>query len=65
MAENVRSEPLAIPVSTTDTIPGKQTVRLVGPVFGVVARSMGFTKGVSKITLCTTLHDIEHNLFDP
>lgn len=47
MAENPRSEPLKIPVSTTDGIPGKQTVRFVGPVFGVVARSMGFTKGLT------------------
>lgn len=37
--------PLALPVATTDTIPGREIVRYVGPVFGVIARSMGFAKG--------------------
>ena len=37
--------PLAVPVATVDTIPGRATVRYVGPAFGVVARSMGFAKG--------------------
>ena len=37
--------PLRLPVSTIDTIPGRTTVRYVGPVFGVIARSMGFAKG--------------------
>jgi uncharacterized protein YbjQ (UPF0145 family) len=38
-------QPLALPVATTDEIPGRATVRFVGPVFGVIARSMGFAKG--------------------
>ena len=38
-------QPLALPVATTDTIPGRTTVGYVGPVFGVIARSMGFAKG--------------------
>ena len=38
-------QPLALPVATTDTIPGRTTVTYVGPVFGVIARSMGFAKG--------------------
>ncbi len=37
--------PLALPVATTDTIPGRTIVRYVGPAFGVIARSMGFAKG--------------------
>jgi len=36
---------LALPVATTEGIPGRTTVRFVGPVFGVIARSMGFAKG--------------------
>jgi hypothetical protein len=38
-------DPLALPVATTDEIPGRATVRYVGPTFGVIARSMGFAKG--------------------
>lgn len=38
-------EPLALPVATTNEIPGRATVRYVGPTFGVIARSMGFVKG--------------------
>ena len=37
--------PLRLPVATTDEVPGRATVRYVGPVFGVIARSMGFAKG--------------------
>jgi uncharacterized protein YbjQ (UPF0145 family) len=37
--------PLAIPVATTDLIPGRTINRYVGPAFGVIARSMGFAKG--------------------
>ncbi len=37
--------PLSLPVATTDVMPGRTTIRYVGPVFGVVARSMGFAKG--------------------
>ena len=37
--------PLALPVATTNEIPGRATVRYVGPTFGVIARSMGFVKG--------------------
>ena len=40
-------KPLTMPVATTETIPGRDTVRYVGPVFGVVARSVGFTKGLT------------------
>jgi hypothetical protein len=38
-------EPLTLPVATVDSIPGRTTVRYVGPAFGIFARSMGFTKG--------------------
>lgn len=38
-------DPLALPVATTDEIPGRATVSYVGPTFGVIARSMGFAKG--------------------
>jgi uncharacterized protein YbjQ (UPF0145 family) len=38
-------EPLTLPVATVDSIPGRNTVRYVGPAFGVIARSMGFAKG--------------------
>jgi uncharacterized protein YbjQ (UPF0145 family) len=37
--------PLALPVSTTQDIPGAPNATYVGPVFGVIARSMGFAKG--------------------
>ncbi len=40
-------DPLTLPVATVDTIPGRETVKYVGPVFGVVARSMGFAKGIT------------------
>jgi uncharacterized protein YbjQ (UPF0145 family) len=40
-------QPLSLPVATTDEIPGRTTIRYVGPVFGVIARSMGFAKGFS------------------
>ena len=46
MAKQEILEPLALPVATVDSIPGRTTVRYVGPVFGVVARSMGFAKGL-------------------
>jgi uncharacterized protein YbjQ (UPF0145 family) len=38
-------EPLTLPVATVESIPGRTTVRYVGPAFGVIARSMGFAKG--------------------
>lgn len=38
-------QPYALPVATTDEIPGRKIVRYVGPAFGVIARSMGFAKG--------------------
>jgi uncharacterized protein YbjQ (UPF0145 family) len=41
------SAPLKIPVSTTAAIPGAGTSTYVGAVFGLVARSTGFTKGLS------------------
>ena len=37
--------PLAIPVSTTFEINGNAG-NVLGPCFGVIARSMGFTRGV-------------------
>jgi uncharacterized protein YbjQ (UPF0145 family) len=37
--------PLAIPVSTTFEISGRSG-NVLGPCFGVIARSMGFTRGV-------------------
>ncbi len=47
MSDDRSDRTLAVPVATCDTIPGRQIVRYVGPVFGVVARSMGFTKGLT------------------
>ena len=41
------NQPLAIPVSTIDTIPGHPTERYVGACFGLIARSTGFSKGFS------------------
>ena len=41
------NEPLAIPVSTIDPIPGRQTERYVAPCYGLIARSTGFSKGFS------------------
>lgn len=40
-------QPLALPVATIDNIPGRTTASYVGPAFGVVARSMGFAKGIT------------------
>jgi uncharacterized protein YbjQ (UPF0145 family) len=45
MARQEELEPLKLPVATTETIPGRTTLRYVGPAFGVIARSMGFAKG--------------------
>ncbi|MEA2023941.1 MAG: YbjQ family protein [Actinomycetota bacterium] len=39
--------PLAIPVSTVGTIPGRETVDYKGVCFGLIARSTGFSKGFS------------------
>ena len=39
--------PLRIPVATTDTLPGRTITGYVGPAFGVIARSMGFTRGLT------------------
>jgi len=39
------SEPTAIPVATIDHIPGRETERFVGGCYGLIARSMGFSKG--------------------
>ena len=41
------NEPLAIPVSTIDQIPGRTTERYVGACFGLIARSTGWSKGFS------------------
>ena len=38
-------QPLALPVATVGLIPGRTTLRYVGPVFGVFARSMGIARG--------------------
>ena len=40
-------EPLRIPVATTDNLPGRTITGYVGPAFGVIARSMGFTRGLT------------------
>lgn len=39
--------PLTMPVATTETIPGRTISGYVGPAFGVIARSMGFARGVT------------------
>ena len=39
------NKPLGMPVSTTDHIPGSDSERHIGPCFGLIARSMGFSKG--------------------
>lgn len=41
----VQFAPLALPVATSETIPGLQIVRFVGPAVGVICRSMGFARG--------------------
>jgi uncharacterized protein YbjQ (UPF0145 family) len=38
-------QPLGMPISTTDHIPGATTERHVGACFGLIARSMGWSKG--------------------
>jgi len=40
-------EPLKLPVATSEIIPGRTVTAYVGPAFGVIARSMGFTKGLT------------------
>ena len=47
MAADARAPitPLAIPVTTTFEVNG-QAGTVLGPCFGVIARSMGFTRGV-------------------
>lgn len=40
-------EQLTIPVSTVDQIPGRGTERYVGACFGLIARSTGFSKGLT------------------
>jgi len=37
--------PLAIPVSTVGTIPGRETTAYKGACFGLIARSTGWSKG--------------------
>lgn len=39
-------EQLKLPVATTETIPGRSVTSHIGPVFGVIARAMGFTRGM-------------------
>jgi uncharacterized protein YbjQ (UPF0145 family) len=41
------NEPYAIPVATSPTIQGREIAHYVGPAFGVIARSMGFTRGLT------------------
>lgn len=40
-------DPLKLPVATSETIPGRTITAFVGPAFGVIARSMGFAKGLT------------------
>jgi len=42
---DVLSAPLPIPVSTTAEIPGRTVTGYAGAVFGLIARSTGFSKG--------------------
>ena len=37
--------PFALPVATAETIPGREIVNFVGPVVGVICRSMGIARG--------------------
>jgi uncharacterized protein YbjQ (UPF0145 family) len=41
------NQPYAIPVATSPTIPGREIAGYVGPAFGVIARSMGFSRGLT------------------
>ena len=34
-----------LPVATSETIPGREIVRYIGPAVGVICRSMGFARG--------------------
>ena len=45
MAVSDLNKPLDIPISTTDHIHGATSERYVGACFGLIARSMGFSKG--------------------
>ena len=48
MAKEVETlKPLKLPVATSDVIPGRTITGYVGPAFGVIARSMGFGKGLT------------------
>ena len=40
------TDPLPIPVSTTFDVPGHGTGSLCGPAFGVVVRSVGFSRNL-------------------
>ncbi len=41
------NQPLSIPVSTIEAIPGRTTERYIGSCYGLIARSTGFAKGFS------------------
>ena len=40
-------QPLTIPVSTTNDIPGRTILGFVGPVFGLIVRSTGAGKNIA------------------
>ncbi|GMQ93046.1 MAG: YbjQ family protein [Acidimicrobiia bacterium] len=44
---SILNEPITIPVSTIDQIPGHETERYIGSCYGLIARSTGFSKGFS------------------
>lgn len=47
MDPNTLNQPLPIPVATSPFIDGREIERFVGPAFGIIARSMGFTRGLT------------------
>jgi uncharacterized protein YbjQ (UPF0145 family) len=47
VSQDLINQPYAIPVATSSTIPGREIAGFVGPAFGVIARSMGFSRGLT------------------
>lgn len=47
MSTSMLNQPYAIPVATAPEIHGYRTSRYIGPAFGVIARSMGFARGLT------------------
>ncbi|HZL65123.1 MAG TPA: heavy metal-binding domain-containing protein [Thermoleophilia bacterium] len=47
MSTSMLNTPYAIPVATSPEIHGYRTARYIGPAFGVIARSMGFARGLT------------------